>query len=133
MNGSRPNTPRSQYKTDSHPEYIHLAFSLSVLSELGDTQTIGKAEFGGLMGDRNELQLKIKKVAILVFVIVIVAGFSPLSSYAVSPDFLSDANFLQYKEEKRAPDFQLKDPEDNPTRLDAFQGKIVLLYFWTTW
>ena len=85
------------------------------------------------MDDRNGPQLKIKKIAILFFVIGIAAAFSPLPSGAVSNDFLSDAGFLEFKEKTRAPDFQLKDSEDNPTRLDAFQGKIVLLYFWTTW
>jgi cytochrome oxidase Cu insertion factor (SCO1/SenC/PrrC family) len=85
------------------------------------------------MGDLNGPRLKIKKIAILLFVIGIVAAFSPLPSGAVSNDFLSDAGFLEFKEKKSAPDFQLKDSEDNPTRSDAFQGKIVLLYFWTTW
>jgi peroxiredoxin len=27
----------------------------------------------------------------------------------------------------------LKDLENNPIQLNAFQGKVVLLYFWTTW
>ena len=85
------------------------------------------------MSDLSGPQLKIKKIAILLFVIGIAAAFSPLPSGAVSSDFLYDANFLQFKEKKRAPEFNLKDPEDHPTRLDAYQGKIVLLYFWTTW
>ncbi len=85
------------------------------------------------MGDLNGPQLKIKKIAILLFVIGIAAALFPFPSGAVSNDFLSDAGFLEYKEKKRAPDFHLKDSEDNPTRLDAYRGKIVLLYFWTTW
>lgn len=85
------------------------------------------------MGDLNGFQLKIKKIAILLFVIGIVAGFFPFPSGAVSSDFLSDAGFLEFKEKKKAPDFILKDPNDIPIRLDAFEGKIVLLYFWTTW
>jgi len=85
------------------------------------------------MGDRNGPCQKIRKVAILLFAIGIVAGFSPLPSGAFSNDFLSDEGFLEFKGKNRAPDFHLKDSEDNPTRLDAFQGKIVLLYFWTTW
>jgi len=85
------------------------------------------------MGDLNGPRRKIKKIAIFLFVMGIAAALFPFPSGAVSNDFLSDANFLQYKEKNRAPEFYLKDPEDNPTRLDAFQGKIVLLYFWTTW
>jgi len=85
------------------------------------------------MGDLNGPQLKIKKIAILLFVIGIVAGLFPFPSGAVSSDFLSDAGFLQYKEKNRAPEFILQDPDDNPIRLDVFEGKIVLLYFWTTW
>jgi cytochrome oxidase Cu insertion factor (SCO1/SenC/PrrC family) len=85
------------------------------------------------MGDLKGPQLKIKKIAILLFVIGIVAALFPFPSGAVSSDFLYDGNFLQFKEKNRAPEFNLKDPEDHPTRLDAYQGKIVLLYFWTTW
>ena len=40
---------------------------------------------------------------------------------------------MNFKEKKAAPDFVLKDLEENPIRLDAFKGKVVLLYFWTTW
>ena len=38
---------------------------------------------------------------------------------------------MNFKEKKAAPDFVLKDLEENPIRLDAFKGKVVLLYFWT--
>ena len=85
------------------------------------------------MGDLNGPQLKIKKITTLIFVIGIVAGLFPFPSGAVSSDFLSDAGFLEFKEKKKGPDFILKDPVDNPIQLDAFEGKIVLLYFWTTW
>ena len=85
------------------------------------------------MGDLNGPRRKIKKIASFFFVIGIAAALFPFPPGAVANDFLSDANFLQYKEKNRAPEFNLKDPEDNPTCLDAFQGKIVLLYFWTTW
>ena len=40
---------------------------------------------------------------------------------------------MNFKGKKAAPDFVLKDLEENPIRLDAFKGKVVLLYFWTTW
>jgi cytochrome oxidase Cu insertion factor (SCO1/SenC/PrrC family) len=85
------------------------------------------------MGDLNKTQRKTKKITVLFLVVGVVAAVFSFPSGAVSKDVLSDANFLQYKEKNRAPDFNLKDPDDTPTRLEAFGGKIVLLYFWTTW
>jgi len=85
------------------------------------------------MGDLNGPQRKIKKIAVLFLVVGMATVIFPFPPGAVSNDVLSDANFLQYKGKNRAPDFNLKDPDGKPTRLDAFEGKIVLLYFWTTW
>jgi len=93
----------------------------------------GKTEYGYIMGDLNGPQRKIKKNAVLFLLVGIVAAVFSFPSGAVAKNVLSDANFILYKGKNRAPDFNLKDPDDNPTRLDAFQGKIVLLYFWTTW
>jgi cytochrome oxidase Cu insertion factor (SCO1/SenC/PrrC family) len=32
-----------------------------------------------------------------------------------------------------APRFTLPDLDGRPTRLESFHGRVVLLYFWTTW
>jgi len=79
------------------------------------------------------LRVNLKKIMISLFVSGIVAVLLPFSSNALSGNPLSDAGFLDFKENNAAPDFILKDLEDNPIRLDAFQEKVVLLYFWTTW
>jgi len=79
------------------------------------------------------LRGNIIKIMIFLFVSGIVAVLLPFSSNALSENPLSAAGFLDFKVNNPAPDFILKDLEDNPIRLDAFQEKVVLLYFWTTW
>ena len=79
------------------------------------------------------LRVNIRKNVILLFVFGMVGVLLSLSSNAFSENPLLSANFLDFKGKKIAPDFILKDLEDNPTRLSAFKGKVVLLYFWTTW
>jgi cytochrome oxidase Cu insertion factor (SCO1/SenC/PrrC family) len=79
------------------------------------------------------IRVNIKKIVFFFFVSGIVAFLLPFSSNAVPRNPLSAAGFLDFKEKNAAPDFMLKDLEDNPIQLDAFQGKVVLLYFWTTW
>jgi cytochrome oxidase Cu insertion factor (SCO1/SenC/PrrC family) len=86
-----------------------------------------------MMGNMVGLRFNKKKNAILLFVFGIVAVLLPFSSNAFSRNPLSAAGFLDFQEKKDAPDFILKDLEDKPTRLSAFKGKVVLLYFWTSW
>jgi cytochrome oxidase Cu insertion factor (SCO1/SenC/PrrC family) len=86
-----------------------------------------------MKGNMVGFRVTIKKNAILLFVFGIAALLLSFSSNAFSGTPLSSANFLDFKEKKEAPDFILKDMEDNPVRLSAFKGKVVLLYFWTTW
>lgn len=104
-----------------------------MVSGLPTRRQYGKTRYGYIMDPLDRPRRKIKKIAVWVLVIGIAAVLFLFPSGAVSNDVLSDANFIRYKEKNRAPDFNLKDPHDTPTRLDAFQGKIVLLYFWTTW
>jgi cytochrome oxidase Cu insertion factor (SCO1/SenC/PrrC family) len=86
-----------------------------------------------MMGNAVGLRINIKKNVILLFIFGIVAVLFPFSSNALSENPLSAAGFLDFKEKKDAPDLILKDLEGNPVRLSAFKGKVVLLYFWTTW
>jgi hypothetical protein len=92
-----------------------------------------RIECGYMMNNMVKLRVNIKKGMISLFAFGIVAVVLPFSSIARSGNPLSDAGFLEFKENNAAPDFILKDLEDNPIRLDAFQKKVVLLYFWTTW
>lgn len=74
-----------------------------------------------------------RQVMISLFVSGIVAVLLPFSSNAFASNPLSDAGFLDFKEKNAAPDFILKDLEDNSIQLNVYQEKVVLLYFWTTW
>jgi AhpC/TSA family len=102
-------------------------------SEPSGAWTKGKTECKYAMGNVVELRATIKKNVICSFFFGIVAVLLPFSSIALSGNPLSAAGFMDFKEKKAAPDFILNDLEDNPIRLDAFKGKVVLLYFWTTW
>jgi len=86
-----------------------------------------------MMDNLVGLRVNINKIMISLFVSGIVAVLSLFSSNALPGNPLSAAGFMEFKENNAAPDFILKDLEDNPVRLDAFQEKVVLLYFWTTW
>ena len=90
-------------------------------------------EYEYMMGNVAGLRVNIKKNVTLLFVFAMAAVLLSLSSNAFSGDPLSSANILDFKEKKTAPDFMLKDLEDNPIRLSAYKGNVVLLYFWTTW
>jgi cytochrome oxidase Cu insertion factor (SCO1/SenC/PrrC family) len=106
---------------------------LSLWSELPKAQTEGRTECEYMMDNVAGLRINIKKIVFLLFVSGIVAVLLPFSSNALSRNPLSAAGFLDYKEKNAAPNFSLKDLENNPIQLNAFQGKVVLLYFWTTW
>lgn len=71
------------------------------------------------------------------FIIILILGliilFTPVSSHAAPKNPLQAAGFLNFEEKRLAPDFMLKDVENNWVNLKEFQGKIVLLFFWTTW
>ncbi|MBW1765319.1 MAG: redoxin domain-containing protein [Deltaproteobacteria bacterium] len=77
--------------------------------------------------------MKMKKTSILLIISGLITLLSPISSVAASDNPLSAAGFSHFKEKKTAPDFILKDVENNLVNLKEFQGKIVLLFFWTTW
>ena len=74
-----------------------------------------------------------KKTVILLFILTIAAVLFSFPTVAVSKDPLSAAGFLSFRNKEKAPDFMLHDVNETPTELGAFRGKIVLLYFWTTW
>ena len=102
-------------------------------SEFPNTQTEERPGYGYIMNLTIWLRANIKKLVFLVFVYGIAAVFLPSSSNALSNNPLSDADFLDFKEKNTASDFLLNDLDDTPTGLDSFRGRVVLLYFWTTW
>ena len=102
-------------------------------SEFPNTQTEERPGYGYIMNLTIWLRANIKKLVFLVFVYGITAVLLPSSSNALSNNPLSAADFLDFKEKNTAADFLLNDLEDIPTGIDSFRGKVVLLYFWTTW
>lgn len=55
-----------------------------------------------------------------------------LPAMAASDPFL-EAGFIQARKQAPAMDFTLEDIEGRQVRLSDFRGKVILLFFWTTW
>jgi cytochrome oxidase Cu insertion factor (SCO1/SenC/PrrC family) len=58
--------------------------------------------------------------------------FIPVLAMAKGDPFL-DAGFIQAKKQISALDFTLEDLEGRQVKFTDFRGKVVLLFFWTTW
>ncbi len=86
-----------------------------------------------MMDNVVKLAANLKKYVIFPVLFGMVTVLLPFSSNALSGNPLSAAGIQEFKGKKAAPDFILKDLQDRPIRLDAFKGKVVMLYFWTTW
>ena len=56
----------------------------------------------------------------------------PISTMAAKDPFF-DAGFIQTTPQTPAFNFTLEDIEGRKVQLADFRGKIVLLFFWTTW
>lgn len=54
------------------------------------------------------------------------------SGLGAEPDFAA-LQVQRYDPSKPAPPFALPDLGGQTIRLDSLRGKVVLLYFWTTW
>lgn len=75
-----------------------------------------------------------KKSSLLLIILGMSFFLTPTWSVAATyEDKLSTAGFLPFKTTEDAPDFTLNDTNNNPVNLKTYQGKIVLLCFWTTW
>ena len=68
------------------------------------------------------------KILIILFLILMIIGLA-------GPTMASQKSWNIWEEsiEKPAPEFVLKDLEDNEVRLSDYKGKVVLLDFTTTW
>lgn len=75
--------------------------------------------------------MKIKYVLPIIgaiFAISLIGG-----SVAASEDPFKAAGFIQFFEQIQAPPFRAEDLDGREVKLEAFRGKIVMLFFWTTW
>jgi cytochrome oxidase Cu insertion factor (SCO1/SenC/PrrC family) len=52
---------------------------------------------------------------------------------AGAPDVWEAAGIAKARERLEAPGFTLPDLQGHSVRLEALRGRVVLLYFWTTW
>ena len=59
---------------------------------------------------------------------IVVAG----AALAAAPDF-GAVNVIPYDPPKPAPAFSLPDLDGKTVRLEDFRGKVLLLFFWTTY
>jgi cytochrome oxidase Cu insertion factor (SCO1/SenC/PrrC family) len=74
-----------------------------------------------------------KRAPILLSVLVLlVLTITPIATFAAG-NLLNDAGFIKLEGELPAKNFILDDLEDQQVSLRYFRGKVVLLFFWTTW
>ena len=82
---------------------------------------------------KSAKQNKIKRVPILliIFGIGIILAFWSVPEAAEDP--MSAFGVVKFNEGIIAPRFKAKDLDGKLVRLNDFQGKVVLVFFWTTW
>jgi len=67
-----------------------------------------------------------------VFMVAIVT-FIPVSTTMAKGDPFLEAGFIQARKQIPGLDFTLEDLEGRQVQFTDFRGKVVLLFFWTTW
>ena len=70
-------------------------------------------------------------------ILLVILGILAVLVYNGSPDAADDpilsAGFLKFIESQKAPGFQVEDVGGRRVMLEDYKGKVVLLFFWTTW
>jgi cytochrome oxidase Cu insertion factor (SCO1/SenC/PrrC family) len=66
------------------------------------------------------------------FAVIVVVALLAATAAAAAPDFGS-LKIDEIKPPKAAPAFELPDLDGRPQRLADLRGKVVMLFFWTTW
>ena len=74
-----------------------------------------------------------KKISVLLLILGILAVFICGGSLDAAEDPVLSAGFLKFVEDLNAPGFRMENMEGGRVMLEDFKGKIVLLFFWTTW
>lgn len=74
------------------------------------------------------------KRAIILFIIFGIWFHLAFDEAAYSADsLLSAAGIYTFEDKPIAPDFTIEDVQGKQVQLKDFRGKVVLLFFWTTW
>ena len=84
----------------------------------------------------NQKQLRIRlMIATLMAISTAIAlcGKSLAASSSIEGQDLHRLRLIEFKPPPKAPNFALKDLRGNVFRLESFQGKPLMLYFWATW
>ena len=71
------------------------------------------------------------RVLAAALAMIITVAVSPATGWA-APDFAA-LQIVPYESPKPAPAFELPDLDGRVQRLADLRGKVVLLFFWTTW
>ena len=74
-----------------------------------------------------------KMHALLIAALICSLILNPFQPAGAADDPIAAAGAFQFNEGTIAPPFSLEDLIGNRVDLAAFQGKIVLINFWTTW
>lgn len=69
---------------------------------------------------------------LIILIILIISIFMVTPSWSEDSIFF-EAGFMPVKEKIAARDFSLEDLDGRQVALKDFRGKIVLVFFWTTW
>ena len=73
------------------------------------------------------------RLSILITVFVLSIFLAPWALIQAVEDPIAAAGVFKYSEGTIAPGFIIKDLGGNRVRLKDFRGKVVLMFFWTTW
>jgi cytochrome oxidase Cu insertion factor (SCO1/SenC/PrrC family) len=74
-----------------------------------------------------------KKIGIVLIIVCCLVVAAPYKSSGTPEDLMSAAGVQVFKQELKAPGFDLPDLTGKTVSLKNFQGKAVMLFFYATW
>jgi cytochrome oxidase Cu insertion factor (SCO1/SenC/PrrC family) len=74
-----------------------------------------------------------ERVTVLLIIFGIWNSFVFGEAAYAADDILPSASVYTFSEKLIAPGFRIEDVDGNQVKLEDYRGKIVLLFFWTTW
>jgi cytochrome oxidase Cu insertion factor (SCO1/SenC/PrrC family) len=74
-----------------------------------------------------------KRVTVLLIIFTIWNSLVFGEAVYAADHMLPNAGVHPFSEKLNAPGFRIEDVDGNQVKLKDYRGKIVLLFFWTTW